>query len=75
MSEQMSLEQVVAEALAPLPERERYVLERRCGYRGKPVSQTKIAAEFNISGAHVGQIKKRKQEGKLGISDEETVCR
>lgn len=56
MSEQMSLEQIVAEALAGLSDRERYILEQRCGYHGKPVSQTKIAAEFNISRARVGQI-------------------
>ncbi len=56
MSEQMKLEQIVAEAMAGLSERERYVLEQRCGYRGDPVRQADLAAEFNVSRARVGQI-------------------
>ena len=50
------LEQVVAEALATLPERERYVLEQRCGYRGEPRSQHDLASELGVSRARVGQI-------------------
>ena len=56
MFEQMKLEQIVAEALAGLSERERYVLEKRYGYRGDPVMQKDLAAEFGISAARIGQI-------------------
>ena len=56
MSEQMKLKQAVDEALATLPERERYVPEQRCGYRGEPRSQYDLAAELGVSRARVGQI-------------------
>ena len=56
MSEQMNFEKAVAEALAGLSERERYVLEQRYGYRGDPVKQADLAAELNISRTRVGQI-------------------
>ena len=56
MSEQMNLEQIVEAALSPLTERERYVLEQRYGYRGDPVKQKDLAAEFGISAARIGQI-------------------
>ena len=50
------LEQIVAEMFEKLTPKERYIMEQRCGYHGDPVTQTKIAAEFNISRARVGQI-------------------
>ena len=56
MSEQMNIEQIVDEVLATLTERERYVLEQRYGYRGDPVKQKDLAAEFGISAARIGQI-------------------
>lgn len=56
MSEQLNLEQIVAEMFENLTPRERYILEQRCGYHGDPITQTKIAAEFYISRVRVGQI-------------------
>lgn len=56
MSEQMKLEQIVDEALDLLTERERAVLELRYGYRGEPVTLTKIAAELGVSRTRVVQI-------------------
>ena len=56
MSEQSNLEKTVSEILEYLTPRERYVLEQRYGYRGEPVKQTDLAAEFNISRTRVGQI-------------------
>ena len=50
------LEQIVDEVLNVLSDRERYVLEQRCGYRGKPVFQKDLATELNVSRARVGQI-------------------
>ena len=52
----MELEKIVEETLATLTERERYVLENRYGYRGDPVMQKDLAAEFGISAARIGQI-------------------
>lgn len=56
MSEPLNLEQLVAEAMAGLTDRERYVLEQRCGYHGDPVRQADLAAEFNLSRTRVGRI-------------------
>lgn len=55
----MKLEQIVDEVLKVLPDRERYVLERRYGYRGEPVSQKDIGIEFGVSRARVGQIEEK----------------
>ena len=50
------LKQLVDEALELLTERERCVVELRCGYRGKPVTQINVAAEFNVSRTRIIQI-------------------
>lgn len=52
----MNLEQIVAEALAGLTERERYVLEQRYGRWGKPRSQNDIGIEFGVSKTRIQQI-------------------
>ena len=44
--------------MAGLTDRERYVLEQRCGYRGEPVRQSDLAAEFHLSTTRVGQIER-----------------
>lgn len=56
--EQWTLEQIVEDAMAGLTDRERYVLEQRCGYRGEPVRQSDLAAEFHLSTTRGGQIEK-----------------
>ena len=58
MPEQWTLEQLVEDAMAGLTDRERYVLEQRCGYRGDPVRQADLAAEFHLSTTRVGQIER-----------------
>jgi hypothetical protein len=59
MSEQMSLEQVVNEALNILPDRERTVLELRYGYRGEPMTQKDLGAELGVSGTRIQQIEEK----------------
>lgn len=59
MFEQMKLEQIVDEVLAGLTERERYVLEQRYGYNGKPRTQKDIAIEFGVNHSHISKIEQK----------------
>ena len=56
----MSLEQQVELVLAPLKERDRYIIQRRFGLDGKPSKNLREIAEgLSISKARVGQLEHR----------------